>query len=174
VTPRAWRWAAATMVLLPLAACLTRRDRSQVDAWLHCIECSDGEADSLRALGARKRTATVRQLRDDLLAGPSAARRHHVQEQFRETYQALKKYASLHVHEVPDITATQADFVRGYLDNYLALYRVRAAVGLARVGGSAAVPVIDSALQGNLTTPLDSLRDDVRFALEYARDSIAP
>lgn len=174
VVLRTRRVAAAAMLLALSAGCLTQREGGQVDAWLHCIECSDGEADSLLALGRRKAGPLFKRLRTDLLAGPSPGRRHNVQEQFRRTYQAMQTYASDHPDDVSVLGTVEADFVRGYLENYLSSYRLRAGIGLVRVAGTAAMPVLDSAIQGHLTTPSDTLRDDVKSALLFARDSMAP
>jgi len=169
------RVAGLVLLLAPLAGCLSWREGRLVDAWLHCIECVDGEADSLRALGQRKQWALSRRLREDLLAGPSPERRYHIQQQFRRTWHSVQDYASRHPDDhLSALQVDEADYVRTYLDNYLATYRVRAATALARVAGHDAVAALDAALQGELTTQGDSLRADVRTALQFARDSIAP
>jgi hypothetical protein len=174
IARRRARAAVAVLLLMPLAACLTRREHGLVDAWLHCIECSDGESDSLRALGQRKEWALARRLRKDLLAGPSSQRRHNMQEQFRSTWHAVRVYASHHPDDhLSALQVDEADYVRAYLDNYLALYRVRAGVGLARAVGGRAIPALTAALQGELATPGDTLREDVKAALDFDRDSIA-
>ena len=173
VALKSLRAAALALLVLPLAGCLSPREHRLVDAWLHCTECSDGEADSLASLGQRKPWALFRRLRRDVLAGPNARRRDNVQQQFRHTWQSVQDYSIAHPAAPSGLQANQTEFVRSYFDNYVALYRVRAGIGLARVAKAGAVPVLEAALTGELSTPGDTLRNDVRAALEIARDSVA-
>ncbi len=152
----------------PTAAPLTPTDRAVIDEWLGCVECSDGELDSVASLAARLPAAVIDTLRADLFRGPSAARRDNVRQQLQAAYQELD---ALIAPAAPPVTEQQ--YVERYLENLISLYRIRAGTALARIQGAAAVPRLDSAIQGYVETPGDVLRPDVIDALAAVKDSAA-
>lgn len=145
---------------------LDSSERKILDTWLGCVECKEGELDSVVALASRKRPATVAALRDDLLAGPSPTRRQAMTGQLDSSYKVLVAVRA------PAPAPPRPQFVRYYLDNVLGAYRVRAAVALATIGGSDVLPPLDSAAANTLRTPGDSLRPPDSLAVRFARDSI--
>lgn len=154
-------------VLTPLVV-LNPRERVLIDGWLVCIECTDHELDSVLALGSRKRPATIDTLRVDLLDGPSTVRRNHVGAQLTHAYASITAYASNHPGE--PVALTQADYVALYLGNFVAVYKIRAAHALARLGGLDTRPHLDSALA--VPVNVNGFRADVHRAVQYARDSV--
>jgi hypothetical protein len=165
---------------LALAGCgseATRRSevtpagRRQVLSWLQCDECTNRELERVRVLGRARATAsaTVDSLREDLLGGPAAVRRSNVRRQFESAYQEDSADAASD-GEAPPLTRTE--YVDGYLDNFVTVYRVRAARALAEIGGPTAKAILDSAVAGHVRTPGDSLRADAQRIVRFARDSI--
>lgn len=152
----------------PAAAPFTAADRAVIDEWLGCVECSDGELDSVASLAARLPDATRDTLRADLFRGPSAARRDNMRQQLSAAYHELEP---LMPPAAPPVTEQQ--YVAHYFESLISLYRIRAGTALARTEGSAAVPRLDSAIQGYVETPGDVLRPDVIDALAAVRDSAA-
>lgn len=118
-----------------------RAQQTVVD-WLECEECVDGELEAVVKLG----DAIVPSLASTLQRGPTPEQLELVRRQLSDNYDALTVYAKTH----PDarVPMTKDEYVRTYLDNYVALYRVRSAQALSRIGGA-----------------------DARKALEQARDA---
>lgn len=142
--------------------------RHAVDAWLLCQDCTDGELDSLTALG-KLHPEVVETLGTDLLSGPAPARRANIEQQLERTFTADTAYE--HAAGVTS-TLSSTDFVSLYADNYVAVYRAHAAMALAAIGGSRAGLVLDSAVAGQLRPGSDSLRPDVLTAVKAARDNL--
>ena len=152
---------------LELTACQpSTTSRPVLDAWLTCIECSDGELDSVKAVAARL-PGTIDTLREDLLHGPTAPRRARLVQQLQTTYQELV------THNANDPTAaplpfTQVEFVNRYLDGMVAIYQGRAAYALGAIGTTPARQALDSALH----FPVDSFSPGVLARIHNARDSL--
>ena len=161
----------ATVVIAVTAAAqtpLTPRERSLLNAWLLCIECDAGQLDSVVALARRKPVATRDNLARDLLVGPSEQALATVKQQFGETYDILAAQAA---SEDTVVGISRSDYVQHYTTSIQHLYRRRAALALARVGGVAA--------RNALTAALDSARRgspnfDPRLTrtIMFARDSL--
>jgi len=141
-------------------------NRPALDAWLTCTECSDGELDSVRAVAARL-PGTIDTLREDLLHGPSAARRARLVQQLQTTYQALVTHNANNPTGAP-LPFTQVEFVNRYLDGMVAIYQGRAAYALGAIGTMPARQALDSALQ----FPADSFSPGVLTRIRYARDTL--
>jgi hypothetical protein len=159
---------------------LTPEERSTVTQLLQCEECSDGELVAVTNLAARK-PAVVDTLSEDLLRGPSRESRSRLRRQFLQTYREDSLFQnsspeglrpSGHSVALPAVIEPSGEFVDHYLGNYVALYRVRAATALARIGGNKARAALDSALTGHLRLPNDTLRSDVKAAIQLARDRV--
>ena len=168
--------AAGALVLLLLGAAACQRplkpaERGDVLSWLECEECVDGELSRVIHLGHGWRTgaATSDSLIDDLLAGPGTGRTANISQQF---------LAAFHDDSVASSTAGggfpvgSPQYIRHYVGNYVAVYRGRAAIALARIGGKRARAALDSARAGHLRQPTDSLRPDVLDEVAFGLDSI--
>jgi hypothetical protein len=142
--------------------------RDRIDPWLLCQDCTDGELDSLTALG-KLLPATVESLSTDLLAGPTAARISNIEQQLEAGFSEDTAYEN---SAGVTTTITSTDYIRLYSGNYVAVYRARAAVALARIGGVRAGAVLDSAVAGQLRPPSEPLRPDVKVAVKSARDTL--
>lgn len=142
------RW---TLALALLAGChnLNSREKALVDDWLHCTECSDGELDSVSAVGQRKPPSTISRLREDLLVGPPAARLANLRLQFDSIYSELGAFLG-------PVAITRVDYVAHYVDNFVAAYESRAAIALVRIGTPDARAALLAALQGGM-----AVHDDV-------------
>jgi hypothetical protein len=150
---------------------LTPQERVRIYSWLQCEECVDGELAAVRRLGRSSTTgrATVDSLSEDLLGGPSAERRGNLQRQFLSSYRRVSAYADTIGF---GLGVTSVEYVEHYRDNFVNLYRVRAAIALAEIGGPKATAVLDSAAHNALRTRGDTLRADTQQAILFARDSI--
>jgi hypothetical protein len=138
-----------------LAACgprLTDAQHQLVDNWILCDECTNGERDSVRALGER----AVRRLRSGLLTGPPIARLQIMTAKFQQQYVALS----------PTPTISQADYVEALRSNYIARYHQRSAVSLGDIGGKNARAALDAALS---PTRVAQYRSDVLNMIRFVR-----
>lgn len=159
------RFGAALIGCLGITGCQPGTDRAIVDAWLTCVECYDGELDSLKALATRQ-PVTVDTLLTDLVQGPSAARRGMLTQQLQTTYQRLEARALSTGTDT--LTLTQSEFVDLYLGNMVEIYQGQAATGLGEIGGVPGRKALDSAL----TLPQSSFPPSVLARIKFARDSI--
>jgi hypothetical protein len=166
------RRAQLLVVCLAAMACqreLTLRERARLYAWLQCEECVDGELAAVTALGKSWRTggATVDSLSDDLLAGPSAERRNNVAQQFVSSFLEDSAHADSAGTQLP---VSSIEYAQYYQYNFVNLYRVRAAIALAEIGGAKARAVLDSAVARYTRTAGDTLRGDAQLEVKRARD----
>jgi hypothetical protein len=143
-------------------------ERNQILSWLQCEECVDGELERVALLG-KKEAAAVDSLGEDLLGGPSARRRSNIRQQTESSYVEDSVYAVSVGSQLP---GTRSKYVDHYLDNFMNLYRIRAARALAEIGGPKAAAILDSAAHGHVRTPGDTLRADAQLNVLFARDSI--
>jgi hypothetical protein len=152
-----------------IAACeaLEPAERATIDAWLGCTECNEHELDSVLALAVRKHEPTVTALRDGLLEGPTSVQRQNASRQLDTLYDRVVVVGGPMLPMNP-----RTEFVRHYLDNIVATYRVRSAVALAHIGGADVKPALDSAAANQLRIPSDTLRPADLDAVAFARDSI--
>jgi hypothetical protein len=147
---------------------MTVADRNSILSWLECEECVDGELERVARL-AKKEGAAVDTLGEDLLGGPSTTRRSNVRQQIDSSYEEDAAYARSTGSQLPGM---RSKYVEHYLDNYINLYRVRAARALAEIGGPKAAAILDSAAHGTVRTPGDTLRADAQLKVRHARDRI--
>jgi hypothetical protein len=154
------------LVAIP-AACRHRAvDRAVLDAWLTCVECTEGELASVQAL-AQNVPPTVDTLRSDLLHGVTGARLDRLRLQLEATYQLL---AADRGGGGPrdSLPMSETRFVRQYLDMAVAVYRRRAAIALGAIGGPRARQSLDDALG----LPPDNLDGTLREQVLFARRSL--
>ena len=138
--------------LSPEAAASARRT---IMSWLECEECTEGQLDSVLTLGA----VAVPSLSAALLQGPSPARLAEHKRDLSESYQQQRQYSRSHPAAAPRMSETEHLAV--YTRNLLALYRVRAAIALERIGGPEAAEALTKALSLQL-------RDDERRVVQAA------
>jgi hypothetical protein len=157
--------------LKPDERALKPDERAQVYSWLQCEECVDGELDRVKSLGRENATgsATVDTLSEDLLGGPSAVRRSNMRRQYESSYTDDSVW-TVGAGSAPVLE--RAEYVDHYFDTFVNLYRTRAAIALAKIGGTKARAILDSALSDHVATGGDTLSSDTRLAVLFARDSI--
>lgn len=147
---------------------LTQAERRVIDGWLMCIECDNAQLDSVRALGTRKPQATVDTLSRDLLAGPLDQRLANIQQQFATSYQTLAEQAA---SEGASVGVTQGQYVSHYLASFSAVYRIRAAIALAHIGGAAAGNALNAALD-SAAAGSPNFGTRVQAMVRFGRDSL--
>jgi hypothetical protein len=110
-------------------------------SWLECEECTNGELAALVKFGEK----AVPTLGAALERGPSPATQEEVRMHLEGTYRNLVEYAR--THSEVKVGLTEDAYVKWYLENFQAKYAVRAAQGLAALGGPAARKYLDAATQ---------------------------
>lgn len=118
--------------------------RNQIMAWLECEECSEGELEAVVKLG----NIAVPTLGATLKQGPSAASREELRQHLVDTHQKLGEYAR--THPEGKVSMSEDQYVKTYMDNYVALYGVRSAQALAAIGGAEANKHLQTALKYEL------------------------
>lgn len=126
-----------------------------VVTWLECEECDEGELDRLK----REGDSAIPTLAAALNDGPSPASIELMRLQMEKRYDRLMKYAK--THPKAHIQESKKDFVFHYLNNYEALYRIRAVQGLSAIGGENAYKAIQNASR-------KSYREDVNVVIKEA------
>ena len=146
--------ATASAQLSPEQAADARR---QIVAWLECEECESGELEAVVKLGE----TAVPTLAATLREGPSPATREKVRLHLVDTYANLRKQARAE----SKVDMSEDAYVKMYMDNYDALYRVRSAQALAAIGGAGAQRALEAA-KGY------TLREDAREAVNQSLQKI--
>jgi hypothetical protein len=155
---RGWRVVVVGVVIMAAGCtdlCPRRTARTDVvSRWLNCTDCVEGELDSVLALQHRRPSLTVQALGEALFEGPHQSRRDSLLRRLDRAYTRDSSGGA-----VP--RQSRQAYSSRYLQNYLAVYRKRAAFALARIGTPAARSTLDSATRHGFP-PGDSLRADVR------------
>jgi hypothetical protein len=133
--------------------------RRTIVAWLECEECTDGELEAVVTLGK----VAVPSLVASLQKGPAPASLELVRRQLAANYKAIVEYAR--THPEAKIPMSEETYVKTYLDNYIALYRIRSAESLAEIGGPEAKRALEEALAANY-------RDDVRTVVKESLEKL--
>lgn len=134
----------AMILMLPACDSLTPAEQRNLQRWLLCEECVEGERDSIDALGDR----AVKAL-EKALQGPPRKRRDNIRRQAEGLYARI---ASPRV--------SRDEYVGHYVENYVQTYKRRATVALRRINTPRAHAALVGALQ-----PDTRHRDDVRRLL---------
>jgi hypothetical protein len=137
----------ALLLLLPACERLTPAEDRTIRRWLLCEECVEGELDSVVALGDRAIGRLGAALR-----GPPEEGKENV---LRQTRAMLDRTTA--------IAADRQTYIRHYLENYVAIYQVRAAIALDRINTPSADALLLWAARGNRP-----YRDDVVAAIGQA------
>ena len=133
--------------------------RRAVVAWLECEECEEGQLEAVKKLGS----SAVPSLGATLERGPSAASRAKVRRHLEDSYGKIAEYVKKNPEEKLEVS--QEEYVKIYLENYAANYRVRSAQALAAIGGDEARKLLATAAAGK------AAREDVQRAIEAAATS---
>lgn len=126
---------------------------STIIAWLECEECTDGELEAVVKLGKIAMPSLIASLRE----GPSPASRELLHRHLITSYKKLKEYEK--THPEAKVPIGEEEYMKTYMDNYIALYQARAAIALAAIGGKDAAKAMEEALK----TPI---RDDVKAVVK--------
>lgn len=122
--------------------------------WLTCIDCPDGQLDSVLALALRDYVGTVRMLAGHLLNGPGASRLASFDEASARVHRANVEYALARREPLP---IPVNEFVALYHTRYERVWRMRAALAL---GAMRVLPLL---------APLDTLHaQPAKVALDSA------
>ena len=113
--------------------------RSVVVSYLECDECESGEEQALKKLGGK----ALPTLKAILEGGPSPARLAEYEAGLKRTYRQLRDYAGTHPES--QMAMNEDEYVATYLSNYRAQYAIRAASGLAVIGGDDARAALERA-----------------------------
>lgn len=134
----------------------TLRQEAQLERWLTCIECSDGERDSLLA-SAEFSPDVVERLVTTLIGPPDSVAMSNIEQNLAASWALLG-----------DTAVHAADFADYYRANYVALRRKRAAILLGDLGDSRAIAALDSVLADTSS----SYRSDVVQVVREVRTAL--
>jgi len=115
--------------------------------------------ESVVKLGA----AAVPTLTASLREGPSAASRELYRRNLAATYKELKEYER--THPTAKVAQSEEEYVKTYMENYVALYQLRSAKALGEIGGPEARKALEEASR-------QQLREDVQAAVKSSMDKI--
>jgi hypothetical protein len=147
--------------------------RRLIQTWLDCSVCDNDESDPTLKPVIERGAAAIGSLGTALLDGPSAGDIELLRAHLRTSYKKLKDRPVTPGGFSP--SRTQESFVKMYVDNYGAAYRIRAAQALGAIGaaqalGSIAVNQAKQALEEGKTQR--NPRDDVDQAIDEALKKI--
>jgi hypothetical protein len=133
--------------------------RHAVVAWLECEECEEGQLEAVKRLGVN----AVPTLGATLERGPSSASRERARRHLEESYVKIAEHVKKNPEEKLEVS--QEEYVKLYLENYTANYKVRSAEALAAIGGEQARKLLAEAAASK------GSRADVQAAIEAAAKS---
>jgi HEAT repeat protein len=113
--------------------------RQAVTAWLECEECTEGQLEAVLRLGE----LAVPSLGAALERGPSPASLERLQMHLERNYREMSVYAETHDEVKMDFKLEE--YVKIYLENYVASHRARAAEALGKIGGESAKARLEAA-----------------------------
>jgi hypothetical protein len=134
--------------------------RQAVTAWLECEECTEGQLESVAKLGE----LAVPSLAAALERGPSPASLERLQLHLERNYREMSVYAETHDEVKMDLKLDE--YVKIYLENYVASHRARAAEALGKIGGEGAKTRLEAASKLKLRADVLAV---VRASAEKAR-----
>ncbi|MCZ6756614.1 MAG: hypothetical protein O7E49_15005 [Gemmatimonadetes bacterium] len=150
-------WRTATLLwIASLVACggLTVEEHGQVDRWLLCDECVDGELDAVVAFQGR----AVGRLTLALIEGPTQGRIDMMTLKYRDSYRRIAARMGPNPRGV-----SEAQYINRHLANYQAVYQSRSAIALGRIGTPQAIATLRAALlqPGYRADVLDTIRESL-------------
>jgi len=140
-------------------AALAERARRTIVEWLECEECTDQKLERVVGLGS----FVVPTLAAVLEQGPAPARLELFRRNLRDSHRRLAAYAER--RDGKAVPLEEADYVATYLENFVAIYRIRAAEALAVIGGKRAHSALQAAARAGY-------REDVTTAVKDLVDTL--
>ncbi len=132
-----------------------------LDAWYSCIECDEGQLDSLVShSGGRERERSWTDLATAARIGPTASRLSAIRSLAESDYDTVQ--ASLASLNRDPLLSSKDEYAKYELDAYVQRYRVRAAVALRRMDQTRGIAVIDSVLRSEKDSTLLELFKEIR------------
>ena len=121
--------------------------------YMECEECTEGQLKKLVNYGSK----VVPSLERILKEGPSDAKKETLLTHLQKSYRDLVAYQQTHPEN--KVTMKEDEYIKTYMDNYVALYQSRAIVALTTIGGPTAKKALQSAsdiqLRADVKTVLD-------------------
>jgi len=160
----------AIAACLGLAYCSTSRDSASaepsthyLDAWFSCIECSEGQLDSLEShSGGHERDRVLGELTTAALTGPTESVRSAIRSLAESDYDAVQ--ASLARLKRDQLLSSKDEYAENEVHAYIRRYRTRGAVALLRIDQARGTAVIDSAMRSETDSTLLGLFIQMRRA----------
>lgn len=157
--------AALVLVALAAGACRPQDSRDVIIPWLTCIDCPNGQLDSVKAAFARDSSAVGDALLQDAIQGPQGADSVWVWDDLTRAMRRDSVWIAQRPH-LPQLTSP-SQRAQMYFRTYRNTWRARAAIALAVLKDPRACVVVDS-----LSAPVDTASAMIRAALRMARDSL--
>ena len=133
--------------------------RRTIVTYLECEECEVDQVEAVIKLGQVAVPTLVATLRDGPPRTNLEVYRRHLTARYRE----LKEYEK--THPQVKVPGSEGEYVESYIDNYVAMYRVRAATALGSIGGAEAKQALEEASRMNF-------RKNVSEAVKASLDKI--
>lgn len=130
--------------------------RHALIAYMECEECENGELEALKKFGEKAVPSLTATLND----GPSPAKTETYRKQLEQAYTDLSNYNAQNKEN--KIEMSQEQYISTYMENYVALYKMKAARALGAIGGANAKNALEAALQNK------SQRADITNEIEMA------
>jgi hypothetical protein len=134
--------------------------RRAIVNYLECEECEEGELEAVAKLGQ----VAVPTLAATLREGPSQANLELLRRQLTASYRELKEYER--THPKAKVPGSEEQFIKTFMDNYVALNQERAAAALGAIGGPEARRALEEASRAPLR---DNVLATVKASLEKMR-----
>jgi hypothetical protein len=162
-------WVRTVVVLVAVVllerGCWPRPSRDVITPWLTCIDCPNGQLDSVKAAYARDTTGVGDALLQDAIRGPQGADSLWVWDDLTRAMRRDSVWIAQRPHLPPLTSPSQR--AQMYFRAYRNTWRARATVALAVLKDPRACVVVDS-----LSAPADTASAMIRAALRMARDSL--
>ena len=115
--------------------------RKAIVVWLECEECNEGELQAVLKLGQ----LAVPTLANVLKEGPSPVKQEGYRYRLLDNYEAMQKFLKARPKPGPINISFEA-YLALNMENYITLYKVRAATALGKIGGINARNALKEAL----------------------------
>lgn len=157
-------WSTTLLVCDAAETTLTARSSAELreilSRWLECTECNHGELEAV----VRLKILALPGLMASFREGPSPANREAMRVHLMRSYKHLAEYKAR--HQSFNLAITETEYLDRYLENYIAQYRIRAAIALGRIGGLEAKRALED-------VQLAPLREDVRNVVRQSLEQIS-
>ena len=117
--------------------------RKAIVVWLECEECNEGELQAVLKLGQ----LAVPTLANVLKEGPSPVKREVYRYRLLDNYKTMQTFLRVRPNLGPVNISSEA-YLALNIENYVTLFKVRAATALGKIGGINARNALKEALVG--------------------------